>query len=91
MLFPKTVFVEENTIEKQLEHIGTEFQEIVEEVYPQLRNGKNYDAIAGELWDLIQSAETALRILDEQHGVEINLIRQGVYEKNRARRYYKEA
>jgi NTP pyrophosphatase (non-canonical NTP hydrolase) len=91
MLFPKTRFVEENTIEAQLENVGTEFQEVVEEVYPHLRAGKNYDAIAEELWDLVQSAETALRILDEQHGVDIAHIRQFVYEKNRARNYYKEA
>ena len=50
----------------------------------------NYESVAIELWDVIQAVETALRILEKQYGVNVNIVRQYVYEKNRSRKYYKE-
>jgi hypothetical protein len=85
MLFPKTVFVESCTINEQMEKIGTEFGEVIDALANPIIN---HEGVAIELWDVIQSCETALRILEEQHGVDVSIVRQYVYEKNRARGYY---
>jgi hypothetical protein len=85
MLFPKTVFVEQWTVNEQMEKIGTEFGEVIDALAnPTI----DKEGVAIKLWDLIQSTETALRILEEQHGVDVTTVRQYVYDKNRARGYY---
>jgi len=87
MLFPKTVFVENTTIDDQMLKIATELMEATVALDDP---AENYESVAIELWDVIQAVETALRILEKQYGVNVNIVRQYVYEKNRSRKYYKE-
>jgi len=87
MLFPKTVFVENTTIDDQMLKIATELMEATVALDDP---AVNYESVAIELWDVIQAVETALRILEKQYGVNVNIVRQYVYEKNRSRKYYKE-
>lgn len=81
--FPRARFVDENEIYKQLQHIRSEVQEAEREVDQQ-----NIYLIAGEVMDIYHSAETALRILQEKHGVDIRALMHRVAEKNDARGYY---
>jgi len=82
--FPRTRFVDENSIVYQLDHT----QEEVAEAHRELLNLPYISALALEIMDIHHSTETALRILDEYHGVNIHKLRQAVIEKNKKRGYY---
>lgn len=81
--FPRARFVDENEIYKQLQHIRSEVQEAEREV-----DQPNIYLIAGEVMDIYHSAETALRILEEKHGVNIRDLMFKVADKNHQRGYY---
>jgi hypothetical protein len=83
MLFPKTIFVDRNTILDQLDHIRSE----VEEVREAVERG-DYEAAADELVDVQQSADTGLFILMQKHGANSYDAYTRVALKNGARGYY---
>jgi len=83
MLFPKTIFVDRNTILDQLDHIRSE----VEEVREAVERG-DYEAAADELVDVQQSADTGLFILMQKHGADSYDAYTRVALKNGDRGYY---
>lgn len=83
MLFPKTIFVDCNTILDQLDHLRSE----VEEVREAVERG-DYEAAADELVDVQQSADTGLFILKLKHGADSYDAYTRVAIKNRNRGYY---
>lgn len=83
--FPKTKFVEENSIDKQLEHIMSEVLEIA--------YARDYGKIVEEIVDLEHSVETLVRIASERYikiyGIDrLSEKRRKVIAKNKARGYY---
>lgn len=85
--FPRTRFVDENSIGQQLIHTRREVQEADDELVPP---GGDIMPLAMEIMDIYHSAETALRILQEKHGVDIRDIMFKVADKNHQRGYYDE-
>ena len=78
--FPRAKFADSNTIEDQVLHIVSESIEAANESDPELQ--------AMEIMDCLHSCETALRILEEQHGIGLDSIIAEVEHKNRVRGYY---
>ena len=62
--FPRTKFVDENTFKQQLRHLKSEVREV--------KKAKTRRDKIGELWDVIHSAETAIRMLmnEEQESMD---------------------
>lgn len=81
--FPRTSFVTENGICMQSKHIGSEAMEIDQSVYT-----PDINHTAEEVMDCLHSCETALRILQEKHGINLNEVRARVKAKNMMRGYY---
>lgn len=86
-MFPRTKFVDENTIDEQLKHLESELEE-VKEAKTQLQIN-----IVEELFDLIHSAETAIRIIIENSNnvidkEAVDFIKDCVIMKNIERGYY---
>jgi NTP pyrophosphatase (non-canonical NTP hydrolase) len=81
--FPRTKFVDENGIVGQLLHVASECMEATEAAQQ-----TDIDHTAEEVMDILHSCETALRILQEKYGVNINKVARAVQRKNYARRYY---
>jgi len=81
-MFPKTKFADENTLEEQLKHLESELEEVK-------KAGTYYD-MTEELFDLIHSAETALRIIrkDPDLNKAMDFIKEEVIMKNIERGYY---
>lgn len=84
-IFPRTKFASINTIAAQVEHVESETDEVSREFD---RPPVNFDRVAVELFDVIHSAETALHILAEQHGVDLAAAWTHVISKNKERGYY---
>lgn len=83
--FPKTIFVKQNTIQQQLPKIADELKE----VYDEFLAGKvDYHKVAVELNDMKQAIDTALEILKEQKGVDVDLAEKDMLRKNAERNYY---
>lgn len=82
-LFPRTKFVDENSVEAQLIHVESEQAE----VWEAYKDG-DMERTAEEALDLIHSAETLLGILAEKHGVDVAAVALYVEEKNQKRGYY---
>jgi hypothetical protein len=89
--FPRSRFVDENTIHGQVMSIVSEADESFRALYsPDLPPDLNeIMALAMEIMDVYHSAETALRILEEKHEMNIQQIQDAVYQKNKTREYYK--
>lgn len=86
--FPRTRFVDENTFSQQFKHIRSEVDEVwqeLERLYPDLADPVR---VAEELLDVIHSAETGLRILQERHGVDVGRLSVQIRIKNYNRGYY---
>lgn len=83
--FPRAKFVDENNIGQQLIHTRREVQEADDELPAP---GGDIEPLALEIMDIYHSAETALRILEEKHGVDIRALMFKVAAKNDARGYY---
>jgi hypothetical protein len=83
--FPRTRFVDSNSIVYQLDHIKEELAE----AYVELSLMPDVSLLAAEIMDIYHSAETALRILEEEHGVNIRELMHRVAEKNEKRGYYR--
>lgn len=83
--FPRTRFVDENSIGQQQIHTRREVQEADAELPPP---GGDIMPFALETMDIYHSCETQLRILEEKHGVNIKELMMAVYEKNEKRGYY---
>ncbi len=81
--FPEVRFVKTASLEKQVSHVLSEAAEVDDACRP-----GNYDHLSMELLDLIHSAESALRILDEQYGVDLPALHAAVIKKNQERGYY---
>jgi NTP pyrophosphatase (non-canonical NTP hydrolase) len=81
--FPRTKFVDSNPLVTQIQHVSSE----VHEAY-NAGCDESLERTAEELFDVIHSAETALRILQERHGVDIEAVGRQVVDKNRERGYY---
>ena len=82
--FPRIRYVAENGICAQVAHIQTE----ADEAFRELTASPDIDALAMEVMDVYHSAETALRILEEKHGVDVQALMHRCYEKNEERGYY---
>ena len=82
--FPETKFVDELKIAGQFCHLASE----VDEVFQDMMN-ERYLEMASELWDVIHSAETALRILEKDHQIDVKGLKQKIIDKNKQRGYYK--
>lgn len=81
--FPATVYVEKNGIVQQSEHISSEAEEVSESAYtPYIQH------TAEEVMDCLHSCETALRILKEKYGINLNQLKARVFNKNNVRNYY---
>lgn len=84
MRFPRTIFTK-NTIQQQMPVIAGELRE----VYSEFMEPKvDYDKVAVEILDIIHAAETALEILREQKGIDVEAAQREVIRKNEARFYY---
>ena len=81
--FPRVKFVSNNAIIKQLEHLQSEVNEVLEAAMT-----PDIEHLAEELMDVLHSAETALRVLEEFHGVNLCRVRCLVERKNFERFYY---
>lgn len=77
--FPATKFVEENTIDLQVEHVRSEFFEFFYET--------DIEKKIEEAIDLYHSLETLFRIM-EKEGFDIEKAFEAVKQKNQARGYY---
>jgi hypothetical protein len=80
--FPRTIF-RHNKIIDQIIHLRSELEEVQVEIVK-----RDHSATAREVWDVIHSAETALRILENQHGVNVEEARFLVLAGNAGRGYY---
>lgn len=81
--FPRVKFVDTNGICGQLLHLSSEAKEAIESsLTPHI-----YET-ALETMDALHSAESALRILQEKHGINLNELRRDVERKNFLRGYY---
>jgi len=83
--FPRTIFIKQNTIQQQMPIIAGELKEVYDEF---MKSPVDYHAVAVELLDLIQAAETGLEILKEQKGVDLDQAEKDVITKNDVRGYY---
>lgn len=81
--FPRTKFVDENGICAQVVHMRSEQREIEDELQT-----TDIMVIAQEVMDKYHSSETALRILQEKYGVNLNELQVVVEKKNADRGYY---
>lgn len=81
--FPRAKFVDENGLVSQILHMSTEQTEI-----EQVMLTPDLEHTAEEIMDKYHSCETALRILEEKHGVNLNKLQQQVERKNHSRGYY---
>lgn len=81
--FPRTKFVDENGICRQVLHMRSEQREIEDELQT-----VDILVVAGEIMDKYHSCETALRILQEKYGVNVSELRRDVERKNFERGYY---
>lgn len=81
--FPKSRFVAENTLGKQIDHILSEVEEVREAF--EISN----EAVEEELADLTHSLETFWRKMQLERGEEyVEALFDRVEEKNRVRGYY---
>lgn len=80
--FPATVFVTKNKLKFQADHV---FSEVIEATHAH-DTGDHAHAVE-ELWDVIHSAETMLRMY-EAAGHDVWAAKAVVKEKNRRRGYY---
>ena len=80
-IFPETKFVRENNNKKQQVHVVSEWREFMNAEW-------NTAEEKEEAMDLYHSIETLFRIWEKQ-GVDMEAVRQKVFDKNRARGYYK--
>lgn len=85
-IFPETKFVGENTADKQLNHVISEAIELQDELMNDFYSDSP-ELTREEAMDLYHSLETLFRIWESQ-GVDMEAVRQKVFEKNRARGYY---
>lgn len=81
--FPRTRFVDDNGIVGQVLHMATEQEEIERAMLT-----PDIDHTAEEVMDKYHSCETALRILQEKYGINLNDLRRRVERKNQERKYY---
>jgi len=81
--FPETIFTKNNSLKQQISHLESE---IIEVKNAYLSEGFSSHMVE-ELWDVIHSAETALRILGTDK-IDIFYIKDKVIEKNKERGYY---
>lgn len=81
--FGRVKFVDNNAIINQIDHISSEVKEAFESA---TTPDKHHTAL--ELMDVLHSAETALRIMAEFHGINLNEIRKDCAAKNKVRGYY---
>lgn len=81
--FPRTVFVDQNGLFAQLNHIQSELGELFEAYFTE-PTGR----VAEEAMDLVHSVETLLHILEERYAVKLDYVRDYVESKNAARGYY---
>lgn len=81
--FPRTKFVNSGAIIKQINHMESEAKESLEAAFT-----PNIDHTAEEIMDTLHSCESALRIMEEFHGVNLSKVRRDVETKNALRGYY---
>lgn len=85
MRFPRTKFVDENTLFEQCTKIHDEVYEVFDELTkPRI----DYHKAAQESWDVIAATETKLRMLQETFGVDIEAAKADVIERCSQRGYY---
>lgn len=75
------------SVNEQVTKIGFEYMEIAEEA---LKSIINPIGLAMECLDTIHACETLLRILQENHGIDVQAEAEFVKQKNAERGYYGE-
>lgn len=81
--FPRVKFSDCNGIATQVLYIGKEYQEAYDASFtPDIQH------TAEEVMDCLHACETALRILSEKYGINLNKLRCDVERKNTLRGYY---
>lgn len=83
LTFPRSKFVDENNTWTQLDHVQSEFKELIDAYF-----NDPAGRMAEEAGDLIHSVETFLRILQERQGINLDEVQRHIQEKNRQRGYY---
>jgi len=78
--YPRIKFVDGSTFFEQLEHVESELREV--------KRATSEEEQVMELMDLQHSVETAVRIVQERHWINVEECRHKVIEKNRKRGYY---
>jgi NTP pyrophosphatase (non-canonical NTP hydrolase) len=81
--FPRLKFIEENGLFDQLDHIGSEFQEVIDAYLEE-----PVERVAEELADLAQSAMTGLYIIERIYGIHPLDVLERVHQKNAGRNYH---
>lgn len=81
--FPETIFVDENTLEQQIEHIKSEFIEFTREIMCEKLGSADIEAA-----DLYHSLETYFR-MREKAGISMDEVTNTVRKKNQGRGYYR--
>lgn len=79
-IFPATKFITENNIWEQIMHVKSEWEEFT-------HTNPGTEEFYEEAMDIYHSLETLFRIW-KREGVDMDEVRQKVYEKNRGRGYY---
>jgi hypothetical protein len=84
--FPATRFANENSLEQQLVHIISEMDEV-----SQAYNEESPERLTEEIFDLLHSVETAIRMIEKEMGKkDMAKIELSVWKKNLERGYYGE-
>lgn len=87
MLFPRTVFVDRNSIYRQWCHLFSEVIEVGSAILRARLTG-DWNPVSRELVDVQQSADTGLRIAMEQHSADSYGAYTDVAVNNGNRGYY---
>jgi len=78
--FPRTKFVNENTPIDQLDHLMDEINEV--------EGAVSAEETVIELFDVIHSAETLIRMMEKCYGMNPEQLKEKVIQKNKERGYY---
>ena len=93
MLFPKTIFVGQNNLAAQINHLRSEMEEVIRawgEADGLPAGSEEYNRLCDELVDIQHSADTALIILQSKYGADAYGSYGRVTRNNAKRGYYGE-
>lgn len=80
---PKYLCIQVRKIKSELIEVENALAEVEERF-----EDHDLSALAGEIMDVIHASETALRMIEDNFGVDLFEVREWTIEKNRVRGYY---